>query len=86
MKNSNDNLGNRSRDLPVCSAVPQQRRNQQRPPDEKCDFDETRLGIWYSGLGFSWLSRDTLGLDLNSFLSFQFIFTNHRTVQLIKQH
>jgi hypothetical protein len=23
MKNSNDNIGNRSRDLPVCSAVPQ---------------------------------------------------------------
>ena len=24
MKNSNDNIGNRTRDLPACSAVPQQ--------------------------------------------------------------
>jgi hypothetical protein len=54
--------------------------------DEKDDCDETNLGIWYSGFGFSWLSRDTLGLDLNNFLSFQFTFTNHHTVRLIKQH
>jgi hypothetical protein len=32
MKNSNDTIGNRSRDLPVCSAVPQPLRHQQRAP------------------------------------------------------
>jgi hypothetical protein len=30
MKNSNDTIGNASRDLPICSAVPQPRRHQQR--------------------------------------------------------
>jgi hypothetical protein len=30
MKNSNDTIGNRSRDIPVCSAVPQPLRHQQR--------------------------------------------------------
>jgi hypothetical protein len=32
MKNSNETIGNRSRDLPVCSAVPQPLRHQQRAP------------------------------------------------------
>jgi hypothetical protein len=32
MKNSNDTIGNRSRDLPVCSAVSQPLRHQQRAP------------------------------------------------------
>jgi hypothetical protein len=32
MKNSNDTIRNRSRDLPVCSAVPQPLRHQQRVP------------------------------------------------------
>jgi hypothetical protein len=31
MKNSNDTIGNRSRDLPVCSAVPQSLRHQRAP-------------------------------------------------------
>jgi hypothetical protein len=30
MKNYNDTIGNRSRDLPVCSAVPRTLRHQQR--------------------------------------------------------
>jgi hypothetical protein len=32
MENSNDTIGNRSRDLPVCSAVPQPLRHWQRAP------------------------------------------------------
>jgi hypothetical protein len=32
MKSSNDTIGNRSRDLPVCSAVPEPLRHQQRVP------------------------------------------------------
>jgi hypothetical protein len=54
--------------------------------NEKYDCDGTNLGIWCSGFGFSWLSRDTLRFDLNNFLSFRFTSTNNRTVQLIKQH
>jgi hypothetical protein len=33
MKNSNDTIGNRSRDFPVCGAVPQPLRHQQRAPN-----------------------------------------------------
>ena len=29
--------------------------------DEEDDFDDTKLDIWYSDYGFSWLSRNTLG-------------------------
>jgi hypothetical protein len=35
-KNSNDTIGNRSRDLPVCSAVPQPLRH--RMPHFKCTY------------------------------------------------
>jgi hypothetical protein len=33
MKNSSDTIGNRTRDRPVCSAVPQSVRHQQRAPN-----------------------------------------------------
>jgi hypothetical protein len=35
MKNSNDTIGNRSRDLPVCSAVPQPLRHSVPPSDSR---------------------------------------------------
>jgi hypothetical protein len=38
MKNSNDAIGNRSRDLPVCSAVSQLLRHHVPPPKNKIGF------------------------------------------------
>jgi hypothetical protein len=46
MKNSNDTIGNRSRDLPICSAVPQPLRNQQTYPSERtCTLQNLQLHV-----------------------------------------
>jgi hypothetical protein len=45
MKNVNDTIGNRSRDLPVCIAVPQPLRHQQRAPNIKIDLQKVGCGV-----------------------------------------
>jgi hypothetical protein len=45
MKNSNDTIGNRSRDLPVCSAVPQPLRHRV-PPTEMTEGKTISLQAW----------------------------------------
>ena len=46
MKNSNDNIGNRTRDLPACSAVPQPT-TPPRPPDTGGVLQNNQLcGTW----------------------------------------
>jgi hypothetical protein len=45
MKNSNYTIGNRSRDRPVCSAVPQPLRHQQRAPENRTynQYSDTKV-------------------------------------------
>jgi len=54
MKNSNDNIGNRTRDLPTCSAVPQ-------PTALPCAPEELSKGEnivkWIMGERISWLGH-----------------------------
>jgi len=38
MKNSNDTIGNRTRDLPACSAVPQQTAPLRAPSDKEVEI------------------------------------------------
>ena len=50
MKNSNDTIGNRTRDLPTCSAVPQQTALPRAPNDLRtvtyCGWTSQTSGIW----------------------------------------
>jgi len=43
MKNSNDTIGNRTRDLPVCSAVPQPTAPQRASVSEKLGVNKTTI-------------------------------------------
>jgi hypothetical protein len=47
MKNSNDTIGNQSRDLPVCSAVPQPLRHRDKAVLNSYKKDTFDSSIWY---------------------------------------
>jgi hypothetical protein len=48
MKNSNDTIGNRSRDLPVCSTVPQPLRHRVPPTSVSTDHNNITVSCWCS--------------------------------------
>jgi hypothetical protein len=56
MKNSSDTIGNRCRDLPVCSAVPQPLRHQQRAPPIEKNKGKTKQHTLTSRYGDVWWS------------------------------
>jgi hypothetical protein len=53
MKNSNDAIGDRTRDLPACSAVPQPTAPPRAPLGLVCTFSKTRERKYYNGLGLT---------------------------------
>jgi hypothetical protein len=67
MKNSNDTIGNRTRDLLACSAMPQTTAPPAACPDVTNSNDLYKLGRMYGqsvGTGFKILFQQLLGLAL----------------------
>jgi hypothetical protein len=68
MKNSNDTIGNRTRDLPACSTVPQPTAPPRTPGvlsvqpnlEDKCLF----LFVYFDGAIFEFLTHPTLLVNL----------------------
>jgi hypothetical protein len=58
VKKSSDTVGNRTRDLPVCSAVPHQLRHQQRAPSKVCLGDLNKSYEVLASLMFGILTQD----------------------------